>query len=113
MSEPTPLGLVHLATSHWKSTKPASQHFYNHSYTTPTTKEYTQQQLGLAISDAIAIHLRDAKKGNLRPATPKNNLKTTMTPMPPIFHPRHPMPISLTYTPLPSNLSTPAMILLR
>jgi hypothetical protein len=49
----------------------ASQHFYNHSYTTPTAKEYTQQQLSLAISDAIGIHLRDTKKGNLRHATPE------------------------------------------
>ena len=39
--EPTPLGLVHLATSSWKSTKPSLQHFYNHSYTTPTAKEDT------------------------------------------------------------------------
>jgi hypothetical protein len=59
-----------------------------HSYTTPTAKEYTQQQLDLAISDVIAIHLRDAKKGTLRQATPEeqseddNNSNDTTSPSP-------------------------------
>ena len=66
-SHPAPRGIVPLATSVWKQNKPKYQYFYGHSYTTPTPYEFIHQQLGLAISDAIALHIRDAKLGTLTP----------------------------------------------
>ena len=66
-SHPAPRGIVPLATSVWKQNKPKYQYFYGHSYTTPTPHEFIHQQLGLAISDAIALHIRDAKLGTLTP----------------------------------------------
>lgn len=47
-------------------------HPYNTSTTIPTQPQQprnTLQQLGLVISDAIAIHLHGAKRGTLRQAT--------------------------------------------
>ena len=70
-TSPCPIGLIPLATAQWKHSKPDSQHFYGHSHTAPTPKEYALQQLGLVISNALAIHLRDAKRGTLQPAPPE------------------------------------------
>ena len=65
MSYPTPLGIVNSASTQWRKSKPRCQHFYGHSYTAPTPREYTLQKLGLAISNALCLHLRDAQLGNL------------------------------------------------
>ncbi|KAL7513762.1 hypothetical protein ACHAXN_013211 [Cyclotella atomus] len=70
--------------------------FFGHSYTAPTLKEYALQQLGLVISNALAIHLRDAKRGALQ-ASASNRPPST----PPDFpirptHPTPPLPCSTT-----------------
>jgi hypothetical protein len=65
---PTPIGIIHTATARWKASKSPSQHFFGHSYTMPTPKEYTLQQLGHVITNALALHIRDAKRGQLKPA---------------------------------------------
>ena len=67
-SHPAPSNLVGLATTQWQRTKPRHQHFYGHSYTAPTPKEWALQRLGLVIDNALCIHLRDAERGLL--ATP-------------------------------------------
>jgi hypothetical protein len=67
LSDPTPLNLIARATSCWKSSEPTTP-FYGHSYTAPTPREFAIQKIGLVISTALAMHLRDAKQGNLKPA---------------------------------------------
>ena len=62
---PCPSNIVHTATTHWRHTKPKRQIFYGHSYTAPTPREWLLQKLGLEISNALAIHLRDAELGSL------------------------------------------------
>lgn len=69
MSHPCPAGVIPLATATWKKERPKHQYFYGHSYTCPTPKEYVLQQLGLAISNAVALHLRDVKQGTMVPPT--------------------------------------------
>jgi len=64
---PCPNGIVPLAKTTWLKNKPKSQHFYGGSYTCPTPLEYIQQQLGLAICKAAAIHIREATHGRLLP----------------------------------------------
>ena len=65
MNSPCPVGLVPMATALWKKEKSNNHLFFGHSYTCPTPRDYAQQQIGLAISNAIALHVRDAKQGNL------------------------------------------------
>ena len=64
-SHPTPNNIIGHATTQWKLHKPKRQLFYGHSHTAPTPKEYTLQKLGLVISNAIALHVRDAQFGQL------------------------------------------------
>ena len=88
-TSPCPIGLLPLATARWKATKNASDHFYGHSHTTPTPKEYALQQLGLVISNSLALHLRDAKRGTLRRAPPPG-FGPLPTSHPPTTHPTTP-----------------------
>ena len=54
-----------------RKTAPKGQLFYGRSHTAPTPKEYILQKLGLVISNSLAIHLRDAKLGQLvKPTDP-------------------------------------------
>ena len=69
MNYPAPIGIIPLATATWKKEKPKQQYFYGHSYTSPTPREYAVQNLGLAISNAVALHIRDAREGLLVPPT--------------------------------------------
>jgi hypothetical protein len=108
MSEPTPLGLVHLATSRWKSTKPASQHFYKHSYTTQRPRNIPNNNS----ASPSQTPLQSRKVPSAKPPQ-KNNLKTTTTPMTPLLPPHHPIPIPSTYTLLSISPSNPSMMLLR
>ena len=64
-NHPCPRGIVPLASTQWKRKRQPGQLFYGHTYTAPTPKEYLLQKLGLVISNAIAIHVRDAKQGQL------------------------------------------------
>ena len=67
MLYPALSGIIPLATSNWRHEQPHTQLFYGNSYTAPTPYELILQQLGLAISNAIALHIRDAKQGSLSP----------------------------------------------
>ena len=55
---PCPRGIVTTACINWKRNK--RRKFFGHSYTAPTPKEYTMQQIGLTITKAFALHLRKA-----------------------------------------------------
>ena len=59
-SHPSPTGIVNTACSNW-ARKP-TRRFYGHSYSAPTPKEHVQQQLGLVIVKALALHLRNATR---------------------------------------------------
>ena len=63
IAHPCPAGIVDLADTRWQATKPKQQYIYGHSWTCPTPREYAHQQLGLVISNALALHNRDAKLG--------------------------------------------------
>ena len=69
IAHPCPAGIVHLADARWRATKSKQQYFYGHSWTCPTPREYAHQQLGLVISNALALHIRGAKMGTLIEAT--------------------------------------------
>jgi hypothetical protein len=55
-SYPCPRGIVTSACINWKRNK--RRKFFGHSYTAPTPKEYTMQQIGLTFTKAFALHLR-------------------------------------------------------
>ena len=59
------MGVAQTATFRWRKAAPKGQLFYGHSHTAPTPKEYILQKLGLVISNSLAIHLRDAKLGQI------------------------------------------------
>ena len=65
MSPAAPIGIIPLATANWKRTKCKRQHFYGHTYTCPTPKEYYQQRMGLGIANAVAMHVRDVTLGHM------------------------------------------------
>ena len=67
---PAPIGLLPHAFHRWKHTRSEHHIFYGHSHTAPTPKEYALQKLGLVITNALALHLRDAKRGSLKLAPP-------------------------------------------
>lgn len=69
MNPPCPGNIVQLAHARWKKEKPKQQHFFGHSYTCPTPREYALQQIGLAIVNATALHIRNVKQGILVPPT--------------------------------------------
>ena len=58
-SHPCPLGIIPTACIKWKRDK--QRNFYGHSHTSPTPKQFIQQQLGLTITKAYAQLLRNAK----------------------------------------------------
>ena len=55
---PSPKGILKLADHNWKISK--TRAFYDHSYSAPTPKIHTLQQIGLTIIKASAIHIRYA-----------------------------------------------------
>ena len=65
MSHPVPVGIAPLATATWRKEKLKQQYFHGHSYMCPTPKEFSFQGIGLAISNAVAIHIRDAREVKL------------------------------------------------
>ena len=66
MSNQCPTG-IHIAHKCWTASKPKHQLYYGHFHTAPTCKDYYLQKVGLVISNAIAIHIRDAKTVKLLP----------------------------------------------
>ena len=67
MLHPAPSGVIPLATFNWRCKEPHTQYFYGHSYTAPTPHKLILKWLGLTISNAIALHIRNAKQGFLSP----------------------------------------------
>ena len=56
-THPVPLGIVKTATA--KGTATQQRAFFGHSYTALTPREYILQKLGLTITKAFALHLRN------------------------------------------------------
>ena len=59
-SPPAPLGVANTANAHWRTAR--SRTFFGHSYTAPTPREYLMQKLGLCITKAMTLHLRNSFK---------------------------------------------------
>ena len=55
---PFPSGLIPTGAINWKHNKDSQ--FYGHSYTAPTPHGHTLQKLGLVITKAYGLHLRNA-----------------------------------------------------
>ena len=55
-----PNGLVQQACTKWK--RHATRRFFGHSYTSPLPKKFTAQQLGLFMTKAFGLHLRNATR---------------------------------------------------
>lgn len=56
------MGVIPTANTHSRRMEPKREHFYEKSWTCPTLKDFALQWLGLAISNAVAIHIPNAKK---------------------------------------------------
>ncbi len=77
---PCPLDILTCASVNWQQTK--TRRFYGHSYTAPNPTISTVQQIGLSITKAFALHLRNStRKMNAHPAVP------AVAPPPPGFEP--------------------------
>ena len=59
-SSPSPIGILRTANANWNRNKLRT--FYGHSYTAPTPSIYTIHQLGLGITKAYSVHIRNATK---------------------------------------------------
>ena len=57
-SHPAPTAILHAADSYWKSNK--TRRFYGHSYTSPSPQIHTIQNLGLGITKAFSLHIRNS-----------------------------------------------------
>lgn len=79
-THPSPTGILQAADAHWKL-HPTRQ-FYGPSHSAPTPQIHTMQQLGLTITKAFSIHLRNATRRSVHipPSTPHQQ----PTPNPPM-----------------------------
>jgi len=57
---PCPLAIIPTASAVWKHTK--NRQFFGHSYTAPTPREHALGQLGLVLTKAYGLHLRNATR---------------------------------------------------
>ena len=57
-SHPAPTAILHAADSYWKSNK--TRRYYGHSYTSPSPQIHTIQNLGLGITKAFSLHIRNS-----------------------------------------------------
>ena len=76
---PCPIGILRTADKLWKLSK--TRQFFGRSYTAPTPSIYTIQQMGLGITKAFAVHIRNATKKSFTRShgtdnTPGNSLHT-------------------------------------
>ena len=60
VNPPCPTGILTTASIKWQQSKPST--FYGHSYTAPTPKEYTMGRIGLTITKAFALQIRNANQ---------------------------------------------------
>ena len=92
MSHECPTGITNIAHKRWLASKPKHQQYFGNSHTSPTCKTYLLQKLGLVISNAIAIHINDAKNKKLPPAAdsappPPTTAATATAPPDPAYDP--------------------------
>ena len=66
-THPSPTGILHAADAMWKLNP--TRRYYGFSHTAPTPQLHTLQQLGLGITKAYGIHLRNCTSHN-NPPTP-------------------------------------------
>jgi hypothetical protein len=59
-TSPCPTGILRTADANWKSTR--TRNFFGFSYSSPTPSLYTIQQLGLGLTKAFSLHIRNATK---------------------------------------------------
>ena len=59
ITSPSPTAMLQTADNYWSCNR--KRNFFGHSYSAPTPKIYTFQQLGLGISKALATHIRNCK----------------------------------------------------
>jgi len=76
---PCPIGILRTADKVWKLSK--TRQFFGRSYTAPTPSIYTIQQMGLGITKAFTVHIRNATKNSSTHShgmdnTPRNSLHT-------------------------------------
>lgn len=57
-SYPAPTAILHAADTHWKLNK--TRRYYGYSHTSPTPQLHTIQQLGLGITKAFSLHIRNS-----------------------------------------------------
>ena len=77
VNPPCPTGILTTASIKWQQSKPST--FYGHSYTAPTPKEYTMGRIGLTITKAFALQIRNAnKKFGTKPPR-RNTVNTPQT----------------------------------
>ena len=55
---PCPMGIIPTATAVWSQTR--TTRFYGGSYSAPTPRIHTLQQIGLTVTKAYALHMRHA-----------------------------------------------------
>ncbi len=60
VNSPSPIGILKTADSLWKTSK--QRPFFGHSYTSPTPSIFTIQKLGLGVTKAFAVHIRNATR---------------------------------------------------
>lgn len=60
MSPPCPTNIVTTACIYWQQNK--TRTFFGRSYTAPTPKEYLIGELGLGITKALSLHLRNSQR---------------------------------------------------
>ena len=81
---PCPSGIITTASVKWKQAR--TRRFYGHSHTAPTPYEHTVQQLGLVVTRAYALHLRNStrKMGkHPKPSKGRTRRRTNPTTQPP------------------------------
>jgi len=77
-THPTPTNILHTADEVWKLNK--TRRFFGHSYTAPTPQIHTIQNLGLGITKAFSLHLRNSiKRSTTSPIQYQNTEVTSPT----------------------------------
>ena len=91
-THPCPTGILQTANIHWKHT--STRRFYGFSHTAPTPYIHMMQQLGLGITKAFTLHLRNCTKRDIMKRSPQPSASTS-NPLPP----QHNTPTPNTHNP--------------
>ena len=71
-SHPAPTAILHAADSYWSQNK--TRRYFGHSHTAPTPQIHTIQNLGLGITKAFSLHLRNS----IQRTTSRRNSDSTL-----------------------------------